>query len=96
MVCISDRSGRASSNSGCIGIDSTPRGLEDVSKYPLIIGELLKRGISDEDCKKIAGRNLLRVWKQVEDVAKKMQKEGAPILEDEVKKMQYEGIKVDL
>ena len=45
-----------------------PVGLEDVSKYPNLVYELLNRGYSDEDIKKVLGANLLRVWKQVEEV----------------------------
>jgi membrane dipeptidase len=55
------------------GITSVPVGLEDVSTYPLLIGELLRRGYSDEDVKKIAGRNILRVMKAVETNAAKLQ-----------------------
>lgn len=47
-----------------------PVGLEDVSKYPNLVFELLKRGYSDNDVQKILGGNLLRVWKQVEEVSK--------------------------
>ncbi len=49
--------------------DSLPTGLEDVSKYPNLIYELLKAGYSDNDIKKICGENLLRVWTRVEEVA---------------------------
>ncbi|KAF2099006.1 dipeptidase 1 precursor [Rhizodiscina lignyota] len=57
------------------GIETTPRGLEDVTKFPNLIAMLLKAGVSEEDCAKVAGRNLLRVWKEVDEVAAKMQKE---------------------
>lgn len=66
------------------GIPSTPRGLEDVSKFPDLIAELLKRGVSDEDAGKIAGDNVLRVWKSVDEIAEKMQKDGELPLEDEL------------
>ncbi|KAI1391171.1 putative dipeptidase [Hypoxylon trugodes] len=66
------------------GISSTPEGLGDVSKYPDLIAELLRRGISDEDASKIAGSNILRVWGDVEKVAAKLQAEGEPILEDDL------------
>jgi membrane dipeptidase len=46
-----------------------PVGLEDVSKYPNLVYELLVRGYSDEEIQKILGGNLLRVWKQVEEVS---------------------------
>ena len=49
--------------------DSLPIGLKDVSMYPNLIYELLKRGYSDEDIQKICSGNILRVWKQVEDYA---------------------------
>lgn len=46
--------------------DAVPVGLEDVSKYPALLGALKKRGYSDADVAKIAGGNLLRVWRSVE------------------------------
>ena len=45
------------------------QGLEDVSKYPVLFAELIRRGWSDEDLKKLAGDNLLRVFREVEEVA---------------------------
>lgn len=67
------------------GILTTPRGLEDVAKLPLLFASLLKEGVSEEDCIKVAGRNLLRVWQEVDDVAAKMQKEGVRPAEDQIK-----------
>lgn len=46
----------------------TPVGLEDVSKYPDLFAELLARGWSEEDVQKLAGLNLIRVFKTVEQV----------------------------
>jgi len=46
-----------------------PTGLEDVSTYPNLVAELLRRGYSEEDVRKILGGNLMRVWKAVEAVA---------------------------
>jgi membrane dipeptidase len=57
------------------GIDSTPRGVEDVSKLPNLVRELARRGYSEEDLEKILGGNLLRVMRQVEKVARRMQAE---------------------
>lgn len=54
------------------GISSVVEGLEDVSTYPALFTELARRGYSQEDLEKIAGRNLLRVMKVVEAVAAKM------------------------
>lgn len=51
------------------GVDSVPVGLEDVSRYPALIAELLRRGYSEADIAKICGENLLRVWSEVERVA---------------------------
>jgi membrane dipeptidase len=60
------------------GIDATPIGLEDVSTFPALIAELLRRGWSAEDVKKVAGLNLLRVMRQVEEVAARLQRERGP------------------
>ncbi|MBP2330869.1 membrane dipeptidase [Kibdelosporangium banguiense] len=51
------------------GVGSLPIGLEDVSKYPVLIGELLDRGWSEDDCAKLAGRNILRVLRATEEAA---------------------------
>lgn len=51
------------------GITSVVVGLEDVSTYPLLIAELLRRGYTDDDIKKISGRNILRVLRGAEAVA---------------------------
>jgi membrane dipeptidase len=55
------------------GISSAPTGLEDVSTYPNLIEELLRRGLSEQDIRKICGENLLRVWSEVERAAEEMQ-----------------------
>ena len=52
--------------------DSLPTGLKDVSQYPNLIYELLKRGYSDEDIEKMCYKNAWRVWKEVERVAAEM------------------------
>jgi membrane dipeptidase len=60
------------------GIDLlSPAGMEDVSKLPAITYELLKRGYSDADVKKVLGENLLRVMTEVERAAKRLQSSGA-------------------
>lgn len=61
-----------------------PIGLDGVDKFPALIGELLKSGVSDQDAAKVAGGNLLRVWKQADAVAKDMQSNGVQEGEDEV------------
>lgn len=59
------------------GITSTPEGMEDVSSYPKLFAELARRGWSDEDLRKLAGENVLRVMRRAEEVARIMQREGA-------------------
>ncbi len=54
-----------------------PEGMEDISKLPGITYELLKRGYSDADVKKVLGENFLRVMAEVERVARKLQTSGA-------------------
>lgn len=66
------------------GIGDTPRGLEDVSKMPDLFAALLKEGVSEEDCAKIAGRNILRVWNEVDEVAARMQSAGVMPAEDDL------------
>ena len=58
------------------GITSVVVGLEDVSSYPQLLAELIRRGYSDEDIKKIAGRNILRVMRQVELISQRLQAPG--------------------
>ena len=55
-----------------------PVGLEDVSRYPYLTAELLRRGYSDEDVKKVLGGNILRVMREVEQVAARLQKRRQP------------------
>ena len=45
-----------------------PRGLEDVSKYPALFAELIRRGYSDSDIAQISRDNFLRVFRDVEKV----------------------------
>jgi len=52
------------------GFRNPPRGVDDVSCYPALLAELLKRGYSEDDVKKIAGLNLLRVMRAAEKVSR--------------------------
>jgi membrane dipeptidase len=52
------------------GISAAPKGLEDASTFPALTAELLRRGYSDDDVKKVLGLNLLRVMRAVEKVAR--------------------------
>ena len=60
------------------GISSTPRGLEDVSTFPALVAELLRRGWSDGDVKRVIGLNVLRVMREAERVAARLQRERPP------------------
>jgi membrane dipeptidase len=60
------------------GIDCAPQGLEDVSKFPALTAELLRRGWKDADVEKVIGLNLLRVMRQAERVARRLQRERRP------------------
>jgi membrane dipeptidase len=60
------------------GVDGLlPAGMEDISKLPAITYELLKRGHSEADVKKVLGENFLRVMAEVEEAARKAQASGA-------------------
>jgi len=51
------------------GVEQLPEGLQDVSGYPNLIYELLKRGYTEETLKRICGENFLRVWTEVSRAA---------------------------
>ncbi len=57
------------------GITSVPVGLEGVGDYPALLAELLRRGWTDEDVKKLAGLNVLRVFREAERVSQRLKKE---------------------
>lgn len=60
------------------GITSVVEGLEDVSTYPALFAELLRRGWSEADLRKLAGENVLRVLREAEAVAARLQRERPP------------------
>ena len=62
------------------GATSMVAGLENVTRYPYLFAELLRRGYSDEDVMKIAGRNHLRAMRQMERVAAELQKTESPLI----------------
>jgi membrane dipeptidase len=57
------------------GTDTMPTGLQSVADYPNLFAELLRRGHSEEQLKKLAGLNVLRVMKQAETVSARLRKE---------------------
>ena len=48
------------------GVQCTPKGLDDVSKFPNLTRALLEKGYSAADIRKIYGGNVLRVMRAVE------------------------------
>jgi membrane dipeptidase len=57
------------------GVTSLPQGLDDVSHYPYLTVELLRRGYSDADVRKVIGGNILRVMRAAEASAARLQRE---------------------
>ena len=60
------------------GMDCAPQGLEDVSDFPKLTAELIRRGYSDRDVEKVIGLNVIRVLRQAEAVARRLQREEPP------------------
>ena len=60
------------------GITNVPVGLEDVSTFPQLFAELIRRGWSDDDLRKLAGRNVLRVLREAERTSERLRKERQP------------------
>ncbi|KAG8162348.1 hypothetical protein KVR01_008113 [Diaporthe batatas] len=59
------------------GMFASVKGLEDASKYPNLITEMLMRGWSDEEVKDLMGRNLMRVMDEVDAVSERLKSEKA-------------------
>jgi membrane dipeptidase len=59
-------------------IDRHPVGLDDISMFPNLVAELLRRGYSDTDTKKIMGGNVLRIMRKTEAVARRLQRTRTP------------------
>ncbi len=55
-----------------------PQGIDSVADLPKITKALMERGYSAEDCRKILGGNLLRVFREVQATAKELQAENRP------------------
>ena len=60
------------------GISELVVGLEDVSSYPRLFGELARRGWSDDDLRKLAGENVLRAWTAAEAAARRARQTRPP------------------
>jgi membrane dipeptidase len=60
------------------GISYVPVGLEDVTTFPRLFAELIRRGWSDDDLRKLAGRNVRRVLRAAERASDRLRKERQP------------------
>ncbi|MGA7305819.1 MAG: dipeptidase, partial [Rhodothermales bacterium] len=60
------------------GSGNMPEGLEDVSRFPYLFAELIRRGWTDQELELLAGGNLLRVMREVETVATRLQADRPP------------------
>jgi membrane dipeptidase len=60
------------------GVDSLPDGLEDVSRYPGLIAELLDRGWSQHECIRLIGGNILRVLREAEAISRSLAARRGP------------------
>ncbi|MFN5201404.1 MAG: dipeptidase [Gemmatimonas sp.] len=63
---------------GATGPMNVVEGIEDVSRYPALFAELIRRGWSDADLRKLAGGNVLRVFAEAERVAARLQRTREP------------------
>ncbi len=61
------------------GIGSLPESLEDVSDYPVLLAEMLRRGWNRDEIAKLAGLNVLRVMRETERVATELRRTESPI-----------------
>lgn len=71
------------------GISTTPTGLTSVADYPKLLAELLRRGHSEEQLRKLVGLNVLRAMRQAEAVSARLRKErpaGDALIEELDKK----------
>ncbi|KAK0758271.1 hypothetical protein N5P37_009573 [Trichoderma harzianum] len=78
------------------GVMQTPLGLEDVSKFPFLIAELLMRGISEPSIKGIVGLNVLRVLDEVQNVSEMMKEKGVEMLHDWIEPIWDEQVREEV
>ncbi len=60
------------------GNEEWPVGLEDVSRYPYLFAELIRRGWREADLARLAGGNLLRAFRRAEGVARRLRARRPP------------------
>ena len=59
---------------------ASPVGLEDVSRFPHLFAELVRRGFSERDLEKISSRNVLRVLRRIEKAGEALRKTRPPAI----------------
>lgn len=70
---------------GYDGINITPQGLEDVSRYPYLLAELLGSGRwTEADLQKLVGKNLIRVFRKVEEVRDRLLANGEEPIDERI------------
>ena len=75
------------------GVMETTQGLEDVSRFPFLVAELLRRGVPENLVRDIVGPNVLRVLDAVEGVSARMIKGKEEILQDVIEPIWDEKIR---
>lgn len=78
------------------GTMQTPDGLEDVSRFPFLIAELLRRGVPDESVKDLAGRNVLHVMDEVQRVSAELMRNDAKMLHDDIEPIWDEKVREEV
>ena len=80
----SEASGTAGVDHVGIGSDyfggASPEGLENVSRFPHLFAELVRRGFSDRDLEKMSSANILRVMRRVEAVSRRLHRTRPPAI----------------
>jgi membrane dipeptidase len=78
------------------GTMQTASGLDDVSKFPFLFAELLRRGVDDKSLQGLAGLNLLRVMDEVDKVSETMVAKRVDILLDAIDPIWGEDIREEV
>ncbi|KAK2054703.1 dipeptidase 3 [Colletotrichum caudatum] len=65
------------------GMLEGPEDMDDVSQYPRLVAELIRRGRGEKELASILGLNLIRVLKRAEETAREMESEDVDTLFDE-------------
>ncbi|OAA41287.1 Peptidase M19, renal dipeptidase [Metarhizium rileyi] len=78
------------------GMMDSPSGLEDISKMPFLVAELLKRGIPEDSVQNIVGLNVLRVLDAVQEVSARMRNGNQDMLQDVIDEIWDEHVRLQV